>query len=237
MLHHQDSGAMKPIKSGIPQHVIETPVPAHKETGTSPDDRIVDCFFHGSLVGRRVYNRKGSLVLETPMKDGLKHGPEFTWDDDGNLLLVEPYKRGKVHGMAKQFGRHGKVIGTYTMVHGTGFDVWRQEEEDGVIFVSEIHSLQDGLPHGYEWGFASSKQDLWYERHWQRGRLHGIERIWNRKGNLRRGYPKFYVVDKTVSKQKYIKLALIDQTLPVFQEQENFSKRGLSPEVLRSISF
>jgi hypothetical protein len=111
--------------------------------------------------------------------------------------------------------------------HGTGFDIWRQEDESNGVFVSEIHSLKDGVPHGYEWWFASSEQDLVYERHWHKGKLHGIERVWNSEGKLRRGYPKFFIADQSISKQKYAKMALIDKTLPVFQEKDNLPYRKL----------
>lgn len=222
---------MKHVKSGIPQGVTEKPVREHTQEGTLHHDRIADCFINGNLVGQRVYNQEGSMVLETPMKDGLKHGREITWSDDGELLLIEPYAKGKVHGTAKQYGRNGKVIGTYTMIRGTGFDIWRQEDEDNTVFVSEIHNLQDGLPNGYEWGFASSKWDLWHERHWNMGKLHGIQRMWNSKGKLRRGYPKFYVADQAVSKQKYIKITIMDKTLPVFREKDNLPYRELPSEI------
>jgi len=42
-------------------------------------------------------------------------------------------RKAKIHGTAKQYGRNGKVIGKYTIVHGTGFDIWRQEDEDNTI--------------------------------------------------------------------------------------------------------
>jgi antitoxin component YwqK of YwqJK toxin-antitoxin module len=165
------------------------------------------------------------------MKDGLKHGREITYNEDGTLLLIEPYVKGKNHGTAKQYGRNGKVIGRYTIVHGTGFDIWRQEEEDNTVFISEIHSLQNGRPHGYEWWFASARKDLWQERHWYMGKLHGIERVWNDKGRLRRGYPKFYVSDQAVTKQKYIEMALQDKTLPALREKDNSPFRKLPSEV------
>jgi antitoxin component YwqK of YwqJK toxin-antitoxin module len=218
---------MKYVKSDIPQGAIEKNVREHKEKEGLHDYRLVDCFFKGKLVGQRIYNHTGFMLVETPMKDGLKHGREITWDEDGTLLSIEPHVKGKIHGTAKQYGRNGKVIGKYTIVHGTGFDIWRQEEADNTIFVSEIHSLQDGVPNGYEWWFASARQDLLHERHWQMGKLHGIERVWNSKGRLRRGYPKFYIADQAVSKQKYIKMALQDRTLPEFQEQENLPYRKL----------
>jgi antitoxin component YwqK of YwqJK toxin-antitoxin module len=225
---------MKSLKSTIPHGVIEKPARTNKED-RSHGYRTVDCLASGNFVGRRIYNRKGVLVLETPMKDTLKHGHEIMWDDDGNLLSIEPYTNGKIHGTAKQYGRSGKVIGTYKMKDGTGFDIWRQEDERNKIFVSEIHSLKVGLPDGYEWWFASSKQDLMHERHWQMGKLHGIERIWNSKGKLRRGYPKFFIADQVVTKQKYAKMALIDTTLPIFQEKDNLPDRKLPPEIQKLV--
>lgn len=226
---------MKHVKSGMPQGEIERLVPEHKED-LLQGYRIVDCFFTGNLVGRRVYNQEGIMVVETPMKDGLKHGQEITWDDDGKLLSIEPYAKGKIHGTAKQYGRNDNIIGTYKINHGTGFDLWRQEDEENGVFVSEIHSLKDGLPNGYEWWFASSKQDLSHERHWHMGKLHGIERVWNGKGRLCRGYPKFFIADQTVSKQRYIKMTLTDKSLPIFQEKDNLPYRNLPPEIKKYMS-
>ncbi|MBI5354545.1 MAG: hypothetical protein HZB50_18040 [Chloroflexi bacterium] len=221
---------MKSVKSGIPHGVTEKLVRTNKED-LAQGYRVVDCLVAGNHVGRRVYNQDGILILETPMKDGLKQGREITWDDDGNLLSIEPYTNGKIHGTAKQYGRNGKVIGKYKLKYGTGLDIWRQEDERKGVFVSEVHSLQDGVPHGYEWWFASSQHDLMHESHWQRGKLHGIERVWNRKGKLRRGYPKFFIEDQVVSKQKYVKMALLDTTLPILQEKDNLPYRNMPSEI------
>jgi antitoxin component YwqK of YwqJK toxin-antitoxin module len=221
---------MNSVKSGIPQNAIEKLV-AENKTNLSQGHRVVDCFVAANHVGRRVYNQDGILIVETPMKAGLKHGREITWDDEANLLSIEPYRNGKIHGTAKQYGRNGKIIGIYKLQHGTGLDIWRQEDENNKVFVSEIHSLQDGVPNGYEWWFTSSRRDLMHERHWQRGKLHGIERVWNRKGKLRRGYPKFFIEDQVVSKRKYVAMALLDKTLPIFQEKDNLPARKLPAEV------
>jgi antitoxin component YwqK of YwqJK toxin-antitoxin module len=218
----------------MPHGVIEKSVRRNNE-GLVQGYRTVDCFVAGNFVGRRVYNQEGILVLETPMKNGLRHGREQTWDDEGHLLLIEPYAKGKIHGTAKQYGRNGKVIGTYKLKHGTGLDIWRQEDERGRVFGSEIHYLRDGIPHDYQWWFASSKQDLMHERHWQMGKLHGIERVWNHRGSLRRGYPKFFIAGQAVSKQKYAKMTLIDTTLPIFREEDNLPKRKLPSEIKKLV--
>jgi hypothetical protein len=83
---------MKHVKSGIPQGVIEEPTREQNAKDLSHGYRVVDCHLKGKLVGRRVYNREGILVLETPMKDGLKHGREVTWSDDGRLLSMGALK-------------------------------------------------------------------------------------------------------------------------------------------------
>lgn len=90
------------------------------------------------------------------MKDGKKHGRELVWDDDGTLLPVQPYWGGKCHGIAKQYGRDGRVIGTYKMVHGT-YDLWRNKSFDGPYYVGEIHSVRNGLLHGFVWWLNDTK--------------------------------------------------------------------------------
>src|SRR2546426_12329052 len=139
---------MKRLKSDIPLGAVEELVSEYKEEGAFIYYRITECTLDGQVVGRRAYTQDGKLVLETPLKSCQKYGREYTWDEDGGLLLVEPYVEGKIHGLAKQYSRSGKIIGTYTLVHGTGFDVWRQECDEGRAFISEIHSLRDSLPHG-----------------------------------------------------------------------------------------
>jgi hypothetical protein len=116
------------------------------------------CVVDGRIVGRRVYNKKGGIVRETALKNGMRHGNEIEWDDDGRLLSVEPYFEGQIHGRAKQYGRSGKVIGTYRFVHGTGYDIWRGEWWEGFAPVSEVHSMQDGVPHGTSGGWMPTAQ-------------------------------------------------------------------------------
>ena len=222
---------MKHVKSSIPRGVLEKTVREYQQEDPPYMHRVVDCLYKGVRVGQRVYTRAGIKIMETPLKDGLKHGREFTWDEDGKLLLVEPYSKGKIHGTAKQYGAGGNVIGTYTLVHGTGLDVWRQENEDKTVFVSEIHRLEDGLPHGYEWHFTVAQEDLWQERHWHMGQVHGIERVWNSKGRLRRGYPKFYVFDQAVSRQKYLQAAVTDKHLPAYRMEDDLPQRNFPREI------
>ena len=160
---------MRRFKSDIPANVIEQTTREFRRVGGAIYHRLTNCTLNGEVVGQRAYSEEGQLVSETPLRNGNKHGREFQWNDDGSLLLIEPYVNGRIHGTAKQYGRRGLVIGTYTLRHGTGYDIWRQESEDGSITISEIHTLRDGLPHGYEWWLTNKPDIVWHELHWHEG--------------------------------------------------------------------
>src|SRR6266487_2539972 len=118
---------MKKSKSDIPRRAVEHLVREYRRERAITHYRKMECVLDGKIAGERVYNQDGQLVIERPIKSGRTHGRMYFWNDDGTLGLVEPYLEGKVHGIARQYGRKGKIIGKYKLVHGTGFDVWRQE--------------------------------------------------------------------------------------------------------------
>ena len=222
---------MPRIRSDIPKEAEERLVSEYRQKGPLIYLQIIECIFRDQVVGQRAYNGDGILVRETALKDNKKHGREFVWNDEGTLESVEPYFEGKLHGVAKQYSRKGKIIGTDRCVHGTGFDIWRSEGEDGPVGISEIHSLQDGMPHGYEWWLKEDQRSLWHEHHWREGISHGIERMWNNKDTLKRGYPKFWIQGQAVSKRVYLKAAKGDSTLPVFRAEDNRPQRRFPPEI------
>ena len=222
---------MKRRKSDIPEEAEERLASEYKEQGHHILFQVNECILNGKVVGTRSYDREGKLVVETPLKDGKRHGREYRWNEVGALESVEPYFEGKIHGLAKQYGRNGKVIGTYRCVHGTGFDIWRSERIDGSVVITEIHSLHDGLPHGSEWWLNDDQRSVWHELHWQQGILHGIERMWNNKGSLRRGYPKYWIRGEAVSQRIYLKAAEQDRTLPLFRVDDNRPQRQFPAEI------
>ena len=193
---------------------------------------IRECVRRGKIVGQRSYDGEGRLFIETPLKDGKKRGREISWNEDGTVHFIEPYFAGKVHGTAKQY-QHGKLIGSYKMVHGTGSDVWRNQLADGPVYISEIHSNRDGLLHGFVWWLNQDQKSVYEKAHWHEGSLHGIERHWNYEGGLRRGYPKYWVNDQAVTKRQYIAVSSKDPTLPPFRLNDNRPRREFPPEILR----
>ena len=83
-----------------------------KDSSEAAKDRLVNgCRKYLQGHPGELFFAAGTLVRETPLKNGLKHGREFTWTEDGHLELIEPYFEGKIHGTAKQYDDQGHVIG------------------------------------------------------------------------------------------------------------------------------
>jgi hypothetical protein len=228
---------MRRLKSDIPAGATERLLRKAKRRGIITELRMMECVLNGKVVGRRGYTPEGKLVIETPLENGRAHGSAIQWNEDGKLELVEPYSEGKVHGTARQYSRGGRVVGTYKLVHGTGLDVWRVEF-GGRVYVSEIHSLRDGLPDGPElwFNFGARVPTLWHERFWRRGELHGIERMWNSRGNLGRGFPKFWILGQKVSRRRYAQLAKTDKSLRPVREKDNLAGRQFSSEIQQIVT-
>jgi hypothetical protein len=222
---------MRKHKSDIPAGAREVEIRGLSQTENFMYYRVMECTLDGKLVGQRSYDDEGNLMIETPIKDGKKHGREYIWNETGALESVEPFTNGKRHGLAKQYGRNGNVIGTSRFVHGTGFDIWRWEREDGTAFISEIFSARDGALDGFEWWLNEDQRSVWHERHWQNGYLHGIERMWNERGRLKRGFPKYWIRDQAVRKPVYIRASEKDGTLPSFRQTDNRQQRKFPTEI------
>ena len=219
---------MRMFKSPIPRNAVETSVKGSKG--------FTELKLNGRVVGRRTYNKEGRLIRETSLKDGKKHGLEIEWNDDGTLLSVEPYFEGRIHGMARQYGRRGRVVGTYRLVRGTGYDIWRWEWREDFAPVSEVHSQRDGQPHGYEWWLDPDQRNVHHERHWYEGNPHGIERMWNFQMKLRRGYPKYWIHGEPVTRRRYLGAAKLDKSLPPFLKKDNSPRRRFPPAIQKVLA-
>ena len=222
---------MRARKSDIPAGITEVQSREFSQTEHFVYFRVMDCILDDQVVGQRSYDGVENLRIETPIRNGQKHGREYTWSESGGLESVEPFVNGKLHGLAKQYGRRGNVIGTYRFMHGTGYDIWRWEREDGSIYISEASHIQDGSLDGYEWWLKEDQRSIWHECHWQSGKLHGIERMWNERGKLKRGFPKYWIRDQAVRKHVYMKAAEKDKTLPGYRDKDNQPQRKFPIEI------
>src|SRR5580658_6460188 len=98
--------------------------------------------------------------------------------------------------------RFGQLMGSNTMKHGTGIDLWWIELSE-IQYLSEVRYLKDGKRHGFEWWLSDNQKGVWREGHFRNGQMHGIERSWSYLGRLHRGYPKYWVKDVRMTKRQY----------------------------------
>ena len=227
---------MKRPKSDIPAGVSEREIHEYRQQGGLIYPRVTECILDSQVLGRRAYSSDGALWKETPLKNGKKYGREYTWTEPGILESVEPYVDGQLHGVAKQYNQRGRVIGTYRFVHGDGYDIWRCERADGSTRITEIFTVRNSALHGYEWWPRADQCSVWHERHWQEAQFHGIERMWNEEGRLKRGYPKYWIHGKAVRKRAYMRAAANDKTLPAFREQDNLPQRRFPEDIERLLT-
>ncbi|MDI1451487.1 hypothetical protein [Polyangium sp. 6x1] len=220
----------RPYRSFIPKTATERVVAFY------PDGvrRRAEYSVGDESVGTRYFHETGEPYWEIPLRRGIKHGTEYHWVWPGALSSAEPYVDGLPHGTAKQW-IDGQLVGTYKMVRGTGIDFWWQLRGDGARYLSEVRYLRDGHREGFEWWLEDDERRVYEESHFRKGLLHGIERQWNRNGKLRRGYPKYWVNGKQVSKRAYLAACKRDPTLPPFRESDNAPERQFPPEIVKEL--
>jgi antitoxin component YwqK of YwqJK toxin-antitoxin module len=227
------------FRSSIPRGARERVLSRHANGAVAS----AEYWLGGRLVGVRHFDPEGHLSFDCGMKDSRRHGTAYRLDLPGRLLSATPYSRGLEHGIARQWSDDGRLLGTYRMNHGTGIDLWW---DDGATcqgpscpsrgpLLAEVHYMRRGLPHGYEWWIDDDQSSVHWERHWRNGELHGIEREWNLRGRLRRGFPKYFVEGRQVARRQYLRSAAIDRSLPPVRKEDNLPSRRFPAELVEHL--
>lgn len=218
-------------RSSIPEKATERAIATFLK---SPAKYKAEHRLKGALVGVRFFFETGELQGERPLRDGKTHGMVYRCDVPGRVLSREPYRDGLPHGVARQWDNDGTLIGSWKMKRGTGWDLWRCAGEGGV-HLTEAGEMKAGNLHGFEWWLNEDHRSVHAEAHFWLGQRHGIERSWNAKGRLRRGYPRYYVRQQRVDKKNYLKARLNDPALPPFRVEDNLPARRFPAEVRDAI--
>ena len=206
-------------------------IPADAKEVAKDGARQVNYFIGSDKVGYRYFKSDSVLTDERAYRGVHPYKHAYTWHSSGAMHSCETFDaEGVPHGTAYQWADDGRLIGSYTLVHGTGVDLWWTPWDDGTAQLSEIHMMRDGARHGYEW-WLDENEVPYSERHWQNFAEHGIEREWNSAGRLRRGYPRYWLHGQRVRKDRYVRAAAKDDTLPPFRAEENLPARQFPPEV------
>jgi hypothetical protein len=83
-----------------------------------------------------------------------------------------------------------------------------------------------GKPSGTERWWNPDQKTVYSETEWLNGEWHGATRHWT-DGRLDRGFPKFFVRGKRVSRRAYLKLAARDPSLPPYRPEADSPARAL----------
>lgn len=133
---------MKHYRSSIPKEAKER-ILATWLTGRQKC--MAEYVLNRKIVGYRQFDENGLLEFERSQKNGVTHGTLYHCEN-GLVTFAEHYSNGFAHGTAKQWSYDGELIGTYTMKHGTGLDLWRVKKDwgDGGVYLAEARFLKDG---------------------------------------------------------------------------------------------
>lgn len=220
---------MKHYRSSIPNEAKER-ILANRIAGRQKYK--AEYILNQKTVGIRQFDENGLLEFERPMKNGVTHGPLYRFQESV-VTFVEHYSNGLAHGTARQWSPDGQLIGTYTMKHGTGLDLWRAKDNwgHGRTYLSEARFIKEGKWRGFEWWLNEDQKSVQSEHHFWENLQHGIQRCWNGEGRLRRGYPKYWVRNVRVTKRTYLRESARDSNLPPYREQDNLPARRFPAEV------
>jgi antitoxin component YwqK of YwqJK toxin-antitoxin module len=227
--------ALKPVRfrTSIPRAAEECVRSRHHNGAKAAADYVLN----GKIVGRRTFDSEGYVELDCGWRDDRRHGTTYRLDAPRRLVSATPYSCGVEHGVARQWGDDGRLLGTYRMHHGTGIDLWWHETwgKRRQRYLAEVHFMRRGQPHGFEWWINEDQVSVHEENHWKDGELHGIERNWNRRGRLTRDSPKYFVDGKQVTRRRYVRAAATDSSLPPFRDTENRPRRTFPPVIARHL--
>lgn len=195
------------------------------------DDQCTAYYIGSEKVGCRFWHDNGEVELEYGLRAGQKHGNELWFYPNGELLSVEPYRNGRIHGICKQWGEDGRLLVTYRMVDGVGLDLWC-DTRTGRLSEDTYFPGVGELGHQREWN--NDEKTVWEEGFWLSGKgWHGIQRKWNQKtGRLRRGYPQYFVCGEKITKRQYIQACKTDSSLPPYRLEDDAPFRQLPAEYL-----
>ncbi|HEV2328521.1 MAG TPA: hypothetical protein VGY56_07010 [Verrucomicrobiae bacterium] len=68
----------------------------------------------------RLYYRNGQLRFEHTELGGKMHGRSRSWHYNGQIAEEAFYDHGQMHGTCRQWDEHGRLLGSFSIGHGTG---------------------------------------------------------------------------------------------------------------------
>jgi hypothetical protein len=101
---------------------------------------------HANVLGKEEYSRKipDRLIKRELFKNGLMHGVQRTWHENGNIRSESPYKEGVMHGVFLEWDENGRLVARYEIQDGNGVKTCY----DGDGRLRERSEIQGSSPNG-----------------------------------------------------------------------------------------
>jgi antitoxin component YwqK of YwqJK toxin-antitoxin module len=87
---------------------------------------------------RKLYGYKGTLTSKVEIQNGVKHGKETIYDDEGRVRLVKPYIKGRIDGVATVYYENALPMMTITYVKGVKHGPAIKYNRDGSVFEKKV---------------------------------------------------------------------------------------------------
>jgi hypothetical protein len=217
---------LRAYRTSIPKHATEVVGSRYPNGSKKTAAYTVD----GEMVGYREWQPDGHLDFEYGLRNGDKHGYEYRFHENGNLLEKERCRHGRLHGVGKQWAEDGRLLVTWKMVNACGLDLWCDEEGH----LAQEHLWPRSGELGYKRLWTGDEWTVYEEYFFMLGKgYHGIWRKWNARGLLKRGFPWFFVADRRVRMREYLQARETDTSLPPYLAAADAPHRCLPEEYLR----
>jgi len=206
----------------LPDDAVERVLERHEHGGPSLTAFERD----GLRIAEVRWDRRGMPQQGATQREGLKHGLEVRWYENGVVGFVDAYEHGQRHGLARHFDYAGHLLVETRFDRGTGVALACNVWDDGIpTLADEIHTVSGQLLLVRRW--TGDDRTIWLEEHYQNGLPHGIFRAFGDDERLRRGWPRFFVWGERVDKRHYLAVQPSEPTLIPYRAEHDAPERTL----------
>lgn len=83
---------------------------------------------------RKMYGFEEKLISSAEIQNGVKHGKEIFYDEEGRIRLVRPYNNGRLDGVATAYYENSSPKMTITYVKGLKHGPAKKYNKNGSLF-------------------------------------------------------------------------------------------------------
>ena len=116
--------------------------------GNSNNDAQSD---DGEIIVKTVYYPNGKIMVESPHKNGLPHGIEKMYDEDGSLFRTSTSVNGVLDGVVRTYFKSGELRSETDWKNGKAHGMMTYYYKDGTVKTASpyVHGSVEGIVRTY----------------------------------------------------------------------------------------